>query len=444
VNALDPGSIGAVLGLLVTGLVVVFTAAAEVSLVTLSRSRARQLIDEGVPRAKALQTLLEDPPRFITSLMILKAAAYVGAAALAVFLALKLSSRWQIAVPLALILVGFALLAIQAITRGLAMRSPEATALRMGPPMRLVAALLTPIALPLRALGSAALGRSPSDTSEDLYLSEDGLRFLINVGEEPGLIEEDEKEMIAGIFELSETVAREVMVPRIDLVAIDETTSLPEALDLIIRAGHSRIPVYQGTVDNIQGVLYAKDLLQPFREGRHDVPIVELMRPAYFVPESKKVDELLHELQQRKVHIAIVVDEYGGTGGVVTIEDLLEEIVGDIQDEYDSELPMVVPGGENEYLFDARIDLDEVSRLVGVELPSEASDTLGGFIFSQLGRVPMVGSQVQFGPLAMEVQAISGRRIQQVRVTRHEAAESEAAAQEAQPKRSLSAFTSMF
>lgn len=441
---MDPGSIGAVLGLLVAGLVVAFTAAAEVSLVTLSRSRARQLIDEGVPRAKALQTLLEDPPRFVTSLMILKAAAYVAAAALAVFLALQLSPRWQIAVPLALILVGCGLLAIQAITRGLAMRAPEATALRMGPPMRLVAALLTPVALPLRALSSAALGRPRADSSEDLYLSEDGLRFLINVGEEPGLIEEDEKEMIAGIFELSETVAREVMVPRIDLIAIDEATSLPEALDLIIQAGHSRIPVYQGTVDNIQGVLYAKDLLQPFREGRHDVPITELMRPAYFVPESKKVDELLHELQQRKVHIAIVVDEYGGTGGVVTIEDLLEEIVGDIQDEYDSELPMVVPGGENEYLFDARIDLDEVSRLVGVELPSDVSDTLGGFIFSQLGRVPMVGNQVQFGPLTMEVQSISGRRIQQVRVTRHEAAESEATTQEAQPKRSLSAFTSMF
>lgn len=441
---MDPGSIGAVLGLLVTALVVAFTAAAEVSLVTLSRSRARQLIDEGVPRAKALQTLLEDPPRFITSLMILKAAAYVGGAALAVFLALKLSPRWQIGVPLALLAVGLGLLAIQAITRGLALRSPETTALRMGPLMRLVAALLTPVALPLRALGSAALGRSPSETSEDLYLSEDGLRFLINVGEEPGLIEEDEREMIAGIFELSETVAREVMVPRIDLIAIDETMSLPEALDLIIQAGHSRIPVYQGTVDNIQGVLYAKDLLQPFREGRHDVPITELMRTAYFVPESKKVDELLHELQLRKVHIAIVVDEYGGTGGVVTIEDLLEEIVGDIQDEYDSELPMVVSGGENEYLFDARIDLDEVSRLVGVELPSDVSDTLGGFIFSQLGRVPMAGSQVQFGPLTMEVQAISGRRIQQVRVIRHEAAESEATAQEAQPKRSLSAFTSMF
>ncbi len=441
---MDPGSIGAVLGLVVAGLVVAFTAAAEVSLVTLSRSRARQLIDDGVPRAKALQTLLEDPPRYISSLMILKAAAYVGAAGLALFLALKLDLGWPIGFLLGLILVALGLLAIQAITRGLAMRAPEAVALRMGPPMRLMAVLLSPVALPLRALSSAALGRLPSEASEDLFLSEDGLRFLMNVGEEPGLIEEDEKEMIAGIFELSETVAREVMVPRIDLVAVDETTSLPEALDLIIRAGHSRIPVYQGTVDNIQGVLYAKDLLQPFREGRYDVPIVELMRPAYFVPESKKVDELLHELQQRKVHIAIVVDEYGGTGGVVTIEDLLEEIVGDIQDEYDSELPMVVPGDENEYVFDARIGLDEVSRLVGVELPTDVSDTLGGFIFSQLGRVPMVGSQVQFGPLVMEVQAISGRRIQQVKVTRHQAAESDMAMQETSSKRSLSAFTSMF
>jgi CBS domain containing-hemolysin-like protein len=229
--------------------------------------------------------------------------------------------------------------------------------------------------------------------------------------------------MIASIFELSETVAREVMVPRIDMVAVAEQTLLKDALDVIIRAGHSRIPVYRERIDNVQGVLYAKDLLPPFRDGRFDAPITELMRPAYFVPESKKVDDLLRELQQRKVHIAIVVDEYGGTAGVVTIEDLLEEIVGDIQDEYDRESPMAVRLGEREYVFDAQIRLDEVSEVLGVELPSEESDTLGGFIYSQLGSVPSVGSRVAFEPLSLEVLSISGRRIQQVKVTRRVAPE---------------------
>ena len=169
-----------------------------------------------------------------------------------------------------------------------------------------------------------------------------------------------------------------------------------EALDVILKAGHSRIPVYKNSVDNIVGILYAKDLLRFLRDGRTDTPLSKTLRPAYFIPESKKVDELLQELQQRKVHMAIVVDEYGGTAGLVTIEDLLEEIVGEIQDEYDAEEPTVEEVNEHEYLFDARVQLDEANKLLGVELPSEGGDTLGGFIYSQLGKVPTVGDRVEF------------------------------------------------
>jgi CBS domain containing-hemolysin-like protein len=213
-------------------------------------------------------------------------------------------------------------------------------------------------------------------------------------------------------------VAREVMVPRIDVAAVEETTSLRQALDVIIQAGHSRIPVYRDSIDNIQGVLYAKDLLLPFRDSHDDTPITELMRPAYFVPESKRVDDLLQELQQRRVHMAIIVDEYGGTAGVVTIEDLLEEIVGDIQDEYDSEAPMAQQLGEREYAFDAQIRLDDVNEILNVALPLEESDTLGGFIYSQLGTMPAVGSRVHYEQLMLEVLSVQGRRILQVRVVK--------------------------
>jgi CBS domain containing-hemolysin-like protein len=235
-------------------------------------------------------------------------------------------------------------------------------------------------------------------------------------------------------------VAREVMVPRIDVVAVDEKTTLRQALDVIIQAGHSRIPVYHDSIDNVQGVLYAKDLLLPFRDGRNDAPVTELMRPAYFVPESKRVDDLLQELQQRRVHMAIIVDEYGGTAGVVTIEDLLEEIVGDIQDEYDSEAPMAQQIGEREYVFDAQIRLDDVSEILDVALPSEESDTLGGFIYSQLGTMPAVGSRVHYEHLTLEVQTVQGRRILQVRAVKSQD-DAPVAAVEATAKSSLSTST---
>ncbi|MEI2691091.1 MAG: CNNM domain-containing protein [Anaerolineae bacterium] len=188
--------------------------------------------------------------------------------------------------PLALLGVGVVVLVTQVVARALAMRSTEKTALRLSAFVRGVALLLTPITAPLMALAGLFLGRMEEDASPDnVLLSEEGLRYLISSAEEPGLIEEDEKKMIASIFGLGETVAREVMVPRIDVVAVDERATLRRALDVIIQAGHSRIPVYRGSIDNVQGVLYAKDLLLPFRDGRNDAPVTELMRPAYFVPE---------------------------------------------------------------------------------------------------------------------------------------------------------------
>lgn len=191
-----------------------------------------------------------------------------------------------------------------------------------------------------------------------------------------------------------------------------------EALDTIMEAGHSRIPVYAATIDNVVGVLYAKDLLPYLRDGRVDVPIKRLVREAYFIPETKRASDLLPDLQQRRVHMAIVVDEYGGMAGIVTIEDLLEEIVGEIQDEYDAEEPTVVPVSDGEVLFDARIDLDEVNEVMEASLPAEDSDTLGGFIYSELGKVPIVGDRVGYDDLLLTVESVAGRRIRKVRVTR--------------------------
>jgi putative hemolysin len=415
----DEGWIVAWLTLALAMTLIALAAAAEVSLGAMSRANVRRLLDEGISRARAVQTLLDDPPRFILALMVLEILAFVLAASAAGWLAAAAGLQWNLGIPLVLLAVGLVALVAQVIARSLAMRSTERTALRLSAFMRGTALLLTPVTAPLLTLAGLFLGRTEQDASPDnVFLSEEGLRYLINAAEEPGLIEEDEKKMIASIFELGEMVAREVMVPRIDVMAVDEKTTLRQALDVIIQAGHSRIPVYHDNIDNVQGVLYAKDLLLPFRDSHDDTPITQLMRPAYFVPESKRVDDLLQELQQRRVHMAIVVDEYGGTAGVVTIEDLLEEIVGDIQDEYDSEAPMAQQLGEREYAFDAQIRLDDVNEILDVALPVEESDTLGGFIYSQLGTMPAVGSRVHYEHLTLEVQSVQGRRILQVRVVK--------------------------
>ena len=233
--------------------------------------------------------------------------------------------------------------------------------------------------------------------------------------------------MLAGIFELGDTRVREVMVPRLDVTALPRTATLDEALTTIIEAGHSRIPVYEETIDHVVGVLYAKDLLPSFRDRRFDVAIADLLRPPYFVPESKPVDELLRELQRDRVHLAVVVDEYGGTAGLVSIEDVIEEIVGEIQDEYDQSEPIDVVDVDPALgvgTFRAGIDIDDVNRMLDIDLPSDADvDTVGGLVYSQLGKVPVVGDRASFDDADVEVLRVSGRRVELVRVARRSAGE---------------------
>ena len=258
------------------------------------------------------------------------------------------------------------------------------------------------------------VGRSNGTT-----VTEEEIMLLVDAGSEGGAIEDEEKEMIYSIFQFGDTLVREVMVPRIDMVSLDINTPLSEAVDIIVKAGHSRIPVYEESIDHIRGLLYAKDLLALWHTGDTNRPLRELLRPAHFVPESKKAGDLLTDLQQRKIHLAIVIDEYGGTAGLVTIEDLIEEIVGEIRDEYDiNEEEDYQQVNENEYIVDAGLDLDDLNRLLDTELSTEESDTLGGYIFSRLGNVPTVGEQIEAEGLRLEVLSLNDRRLRKIRVTR--------------------------
>jgi CBS domain containing-hemolysin-like protein len=291
----------------------------------------------------------------------------------------------------------------------------EEWAIRFSGFARLVMWVCTPfVALPLAMLRGS---QPPSEEAGNEF--EEELKSLADAGQEEGLLEQGEYNMIYSAFELGDTLVREIMVPRIDVLALEVNTPLPEAVDALLASGHSRVPVYDEAIDNILGLLYAKDLLRLWRQDSGLNSLRELLRPAYFVPEAKKADELLAEMQSQRVHMAIVVDEYGGVAGMVTMEDIVEEILGEIQDEFDQgeESPYQELGG-GEYIFQGRVDLDDFNEVLNSSLPKDEADTLSGYIYNHFGRVPSNGESLQIGDLLLTVEQVSGRRIRKVRARR--------------------------
>ncbi len=301
----------------------------------------------------------------------------------------------------------------------IALRDPEVWAVRLAPTVSVLVSLLAPIGWLMIRMAKWITGGTGARSHP--LVTEEEIMTMVDAGEEEGVIEEEEKAMIYSIFQLADTLVREVMIPRIDMLTFDSSVTLIEATDAFLRTGYSRAPVYSGSVDNVIGLLYVKDLLEAWKSGEEGRTVVHLCREPYFVPEAKKVDDLLTEMQTKRVHMAVVVDEYGGTAGLVTIEDVVEEIVGEIRDEYDhaEELPYQLVQ-EGEYLFSGRIDLDDVNQITSSNLPKDTSETLGGFIYSHLGKVPTPGEAVDAGGLHLIVEEVSGRRIRKIRAHRIE------------------------
>jgi CBS domain containing-hemolysin-like protein len=425
----NPISGGILLGILIA--ISGFFALARTALTNSHKPRLHQLADQEVRGAAWAERLSEDAVRLLTTVQFGQVLANLLAAAVATTTFVPGLSRWleQAALPTPLasavsVLVVISALAVVLLLLGdqlpesVALRNPEKVALSLAWVIYLLSTLFTPVIRFVTRIGRALAGPTYGKRTGLLFITEEEIKMLVDAGQEEGIIEEDEKAMIYSIFAFGDTAAREVMIPRIDIVAIEIQTPLDSALDVIVRAGHSRIPVYHDNIDNIQGILYAKDFLDWWLKDIRDQPLEDLLRPAYFVPESKMLDDLLAELQQRKVHIAIVVDEYGGTAGLVTIEDILEEIVGEIQDEYDSEEAAFQVIAKDEYVFDARIDLDDMNEMLDTNLPTDQGDTLAGFIYSQLGKVPAAGEVILFDGYIFEVTGVVKRRIKKVRVCR--------------------------
>jgi CBS domain containing-hemolysin-like protein len=308
------------------------------------------------------------------------------------------------------------------VPKSLALAHTERFALTLSVPITALLRLFGPLVGFLTAITtSIARLLGAGDVSPGVMSTEE-LKILVERGGEQGILEAEEEQMIHAVIELGDQRIHEVMVPRIAMVSLAAGSTLEQAIDTVIDEGHSRIPVYDKTIDEIIGILYAKDLL-PFLKGSvEERPMLRsILRTPVFVPESMSVDDLLHEFQRRKVHLAVVLDEYGGTAGLVTIEDLLEEIVGEIQDEYDEEEPMVVQLSDDEARVDGRADVDDLGELFGVELSLEDEDeydTVGGLVYHRIGGVPKPGDQVKVSGLTLTVETTDGRRVGKVLVVR--------------------------
>jgi putative hemolysin len=421
--------------------------AAEFALVRVRRSRIEQLIDEGNRGAVRVHRVTSQPGRFLAVIQIgvtflsVLAGSFAGAnlidpltEALAGIESLK-PYAGTIALIVITILVSFATIVLgELVPKSIALAYSERLALFFAGPIEFLASVLRPLVWLLTGLTRAVtiVLRVPEAETDKLTAEE--LMILVERGGEQGAIEAEEQQMIGAVLELGEQRVHEVMVPRIDIQALPVTASLDEIVALIVNEGHSRIPMYDETIDNVVGILYAKDLIPHYARGKMPA-IRSILRTPLFVPESISVDDLLHNFQRRRVHIAIVLDEYGGTAGLVTIEDLIEEIVGEIQDEYDIEEPMIESLSDNEARVDGRMSVDDLAEHFGVELDGadrEQYDTVGGLVYHEIGGVPIPGDKVEVNDLTLTVESTEGRRVGKVMVVRKPTENAEANGADAQ------------
>ncbi|MQA99776.1 MAG: DUF21 domain-containing protein [Actinobacteria bacterium] len=396
-----------------------FLAMAGTSVSRLNRVKAHHMAQENKTRnAGRLERIVGDPAPYMNVLVLLTLLTHISATALATAFALRTFETAPGVVSAVVMTIAIFIFA-EIAPRNYAVQHPERAALFSATSVYLLGKALNPIGRVLIALSNAVMIVLPGRAlPKGPFVTEEEIRHLVDMAEEEEEIEEEERELIHSIFEFGDTVVREVMVPRPDMVTLPASATVGEALETISKHGFSRIPVYEGDVDNIVGIVYAKDLLKRIDGLKRDAKLSSLGRAPNFIPEQKKVLELLREMQAQRVHIGVVVDEYGGTAGLVTIEDLLEEIVGEIVDEYDRDEQLVELIGDDRVRVDARVPIDEVNELLDVALPDDEWDTIGGLVFGLTGRVPRPGERLRYDSVEFVTERVTGRRIQKVLITK--------------------------
>lgn len=389
--------------------------AAETSLTRISRIKAQALREQGRRGARALCALVEQPSTYLSTVLLLTLVAQLIAATLVGVVADHAFGPLGVAVATAVeILVIFVV--GEAIPKNVAAVHPEGTALRLAP----IVALLVRV-WPIRVLASGVARLSAVLTpfrAQRSLVSEEELLAMADAAEEGDVIENDERQLIHSVISFGDTIAREVMVPRPDIVAVPSSTTVAAAIEVVIEVGRSRLPVFEGSIDNILGMVLAKDLLALEYKGQREELVGRHMRPIHFVPETKPVAELLREMRDGKFHLAVVVDEYGSTAGIVTLEDLIEELVGEIHDEYDAAGEGIVTLGEGRWEVRGSVSIDDLSERIGEELPEGEWDSVGGLIMGLLGHLPRVGEEVRVDGVRLAVRQVVRHRVASVLVER--------------------------
>jgi putative hemolysin len=415
---MEPPSVGSILLIIFSIIVLAALAISEAAFISANRFKIRSLIEKGDRRAKTLKKILDEHDRFFSAVVVSTELFTILATSVGTALAIKFFGKSGIIVAtivLTFILVVFADL----MPKTVAVTYADKFALALAEPMQAYMKIISPLvwffSKILRLFGIKK-GALPA------YMTEEELKAMITIGEEAGAIEEEEKELLQRVFEFGDKMVQEVMVPRTEIVSISADSTISDAMALVREEGYSRYPVIGENIDDVQGLLYIKDILIRMAEDNVTelTRVSEIMREPYFVPENKMISELLDEMQKKKFQIAIIIDEYGGTDGLVTFEDIMEVIVGGMQDEfeeYEQEKEVEIID-ERTFIVAGTTSIDEVNELVGAELSTEDFNTIGGFVFGLFGRLPHVGEQVRFHSLRFLVLEMEGKKISKLKITK--------------------------
>jgi CBS domain containing-hemolysin-like protein len=400
-------------------------AIAEASLTRMSRVRALALVEEGRRNAVVLERLEADPPRFLNAVYLTVMLCQNGSAIIVAILA----ERQFGGLGITLVSVGFTLLyfvIVEAMSKTFGVLHSDRAALAVAPLVWFLGRLL---AAPTTGLISLANVLLPGKgLKQGPFVSEADLRSMAEVGHEEGSIEREEMELVHSIFEFGDTIVREVMVPRPDITAIESDKTLRDVQALVLQHGYSRIPVFTEGLDDVVGIVYAKDVLKALHQGKHDAPLADIVRMPHYVPESKKVADLLREMQKEKFHIALVTDEYGSVVGLITLEDLLEELVGEIADEYDEPERLIQRLDESTFRVSGKLPLEDLNTATGLSISNEAYDTVGGWVLDLFGRVPRKSERLETPELVVTVEKVERTRVVEVLIALRKPVSAEAAA----------------
>ena len=394
-----------------------FFSSSETALFKLSKHRVQQLIEQEKKNASSVKKLKDNPNKMLITILIGNNLVNIAASSIATKLAIDLFGN--VGVGIATGIMTFLILLFGEITpKSYAVENSVKHSLTVAKPIIILSKILYPVIKILNFLSKIVYKISGANLAQTKpYITEDEIKSMVKIGEKEGVVEKDEKEMIQSIFKFSDTIVKEEMVPRVDMISLPIDSEIDKALKVAEESGYSRIPVYKNKMDNIKGILYTKDLLMALRQNdEKSIDLKDLIRSPIFVPETKKIDELLKVLQRERTHMAIVIDEFGGVEGLITLEDVLEEIVGEIFDEYDEGVEPIEEIQDGEYLVDARMNVDDVNENLNINIPEKEYETISGFILSQLGRTAEEGDKIEYGNLSIIIESVKDHKILKVQI----------------------------